>query len=71
MAMGRAIVRKPKVFLMDEPLSNLDAKLRVQMINSLSSISRLKSFTASKPLGYFLQIFFNDKLDIFSFPPDI
>ena len=29
-AMGRAIVRKPKVFLMDEPLSNLDAKLRVQ-----------------------------------------
>jgi multiple sugar transport system ATP-binding protein len=30
-AMGRAIVRKPRVFLMDEPLSNLDAKLRVQM----------------------------------------
>src|SRR6201991_4444532 len=30
-AMGRAIVREPKVFLMDEPLSNLDAKLRVQM----------------------------------------
>ncbi|GAB3693018.1 ABC transporter ATP-binding protein [Corynebacterium nasicanis] len=30
-AMGRAIVRRPKVFLMDEPLSNLDAKLRVQM----------------------------------------
>jgi multiple sugar transport system ATP-binding protein len=30
-AMGRAIVRQPKVFLMDEPLSNLDAKLRVQM----------------------------------------
>ena len=30
-AMGRAIVRNPKVFLMDEPLSNLDAKLRVQM----------------------------------------
>ena len=29
-AMGRAIVRQPKVFLMDEPLSNLDAKLRVQ-----------------------------------------
>ena len=29
-AMGRAIVRKPQVFLMDEPLSNLDAKLRVQ-----------------------------------------
>src|SRR5574344_1021580 len=30
-ALGRAIVRNPKVFLMDEPLSNLDAKLRVQM----------------------------------------
>ena len=30
-AMGRAIVRQPQVFLMDEPLSNLDAKLRVQM----------------------------------------
>ena len=30
-AMGRAIVREPSVFLMDEPLSNLDAKLRVQM----------------------------------------
>ena len=30
-AMGRAIVRSPKAFLMDEPLSNLDAKLRVQM----------------------------------------
>src|SRR5699024_3574852 len=30
-AMGRAIVREPKAFLMDEPLSNLDAKLRVQM----------------------------------------
>ena len=31
MAIGRAIVREPKVFLMDEPLSNLDAKLRNQM----------------------------------------
>ena len=32
-AMGAAIVRNPKVFLMDEPLSNLDAKLRVQMLS--------------------------------------
>ncbi|MDO3636774.1 ABC transporter ATP-binding protein [Mycolicibacterium arseniciresistens] len=39
-AMGRAIVRDPKAFLMDEPLSNLDAKLRVQM---RSEISRLQS----------------------------
>ena len=37
-AMGRAIVRNPKVFLMDEPLSNLDAKLRVQMRIKISKI---------------------------------
>ena len=41
-AMGRAIVRDPKAFLMDEPLSNLDAKLRVQMRTEVSRIqSRL------------------------------
>jgi len=39
-AMGRAIVRDPKVFLMDEPLSNLDAKLRVQMRTEVSRIQR-------------------------------
>ena len=37
-AMGRAIVREPKVFLMDEPLSNLDAKLRVQMRAEISAL---------------------------------
>ncbi|HIU03219.1 MAG TPA: sn-glycerol-3-phosphate ABC transporter ATP-binding protein UgpC [Candidatus Onthocola gallistercoris] len=37
-AMGRAIVRNPKVFLMDEPLSNLDAKLRVQMRLEISKL---------------------------------
>ena len=37
-AMGRAIVRSPKVFLMDEPLSNLDAKLRVQMRLEISKL---------------------------------
>src|SRR5439155_3718705 len=37
-AMGRAIVRDPKAFLMDEPLSNLDAKLRVQMRAEVSRI---------------------------------
>ncbi len=37
-AMGRAIVRDPKVFLMDEPLSNLDAKLRVQMRTEISAL---------------------------------
>jgi len=39
-AMGRAIVRQPSAFLMDEPLSNLDAKLRVQMRAEISSIQR-------------------------------
>ena len=37
-ALGRAIVREPKVFLMDEPLSNLDAKLRVQMRTELAKL---------------------------------
>lgn len=37
-AMGRAIVRRPKVYLMDEPLSNLDAKLRVQMRAEISKL---------------------------------
>jgi multiple sugar transport system ATP-binding protein len=37
-ALGRAIVREPKVFLMDEPLSNLDAKLRVQMRTEISKL---------------------------------
>jgi multiple sugar transport system ATP-binding protein len=39
-AMGRAIVREPSVFLMDEPLSNLDAKLRVQMRSEIAHIQR-------------------------------
>jgi multiple sugar transport system ATP-binding protein len=39
-AMGRAIVREPQAFLMDEPLSNLDAKLRVQMRSEISRIQR-------------------------------
>ena len=39
-AMGRAIVRSPKAFLMDEPLSNLDAKLRVQMRTQVSRIQK-------------------------------
>ena len=39
-AMGRAIVRQPKAFLMDEPLSNLDAKLRVQMRADIAKLQR-------------------------------
>jgi multiple sugar transport system ATP-binding protein len=45
-AMGRAIVREPQVFLMDEPLSNLDAKLRVQMRAEIAQVQRdLKTTT--------------------------
>jgi multiple sugar transport system ATP-binding protein len=44
-AMGRAIVRRPKVFLMDEPLSNLDAKLRVQMRSEVARIQHELSAT--------------------------
>jgi multiple sugar transport system ATP-binding protein len=44
-AVGRAIVRKPKVFLFDEPLSNLDAKLRVQMRTEISRLHQKLSAT--------------------------
>ncbi|MGQ9364922.1 ABC transporter ATP-binding protein [Azospirillum sp. ST 5-10] len=45
-AMGRAIVRKPQVFLLDEPLSNLDAKLRVQMRTEIKALQRRLGTTA-------------------------
>ena len=38
--MGRAVVREPKAFLMDEPLSNLDAKLRVQMRADIAALQQ-------------------------------
>jgi multiple sugar transport system ATP-binding protein len=44
-AMGRAIVREPKVFLMDEPLSNLDAKLRVQTRGQIAELQRRLGIT--------------------------
>src|ERR671936_1432621 len=45
-AMGRAIIREPRAFLMDEPLSNLDAKLRVGMRTSLQQLhARLQTTT--------------------------
>ena len=44
-AMGRAMVREPKVFLMDEPLSNLDAKLRVQMRTEITQLQRSLGIT--------------------------
>ena len=46
-AMGRAIVRSPKVFLMDEPLSNLDAKLRGQMRIEISKLHQRLEATIS------------------------
>ena len=45
-AMGRAIVREPKAFLMDEPLSNLDAKLRVQMRGEIASLQERLGITS-------------------------
>jgi len=45
-ALGRAIVREPKVFLFDEPLSNLDAKLRTQMRNEIISLQRKLNITS-------------------------
>ncbi|MDQ3504219.1 MAG: ATP-binding cassette domain-containing protein, partial [Actinomycetota bacterium] len=44
-AMGRAIVREPAVFLMDEPLSNLDAKLRVQTRTEIAALQRRLAVT--------------------------
>ena len=44
-AIGRAIVRSPKVFLMDEPLSNLDAKLRIEMRNAIRQIQNSVGIT--------------------------
>ena len=44
-ALGRAIIRKPKIFLMDEPLSNLDAKLRTQMRGELLKLHKALSAT--------------------------
>ncbi len=44
-AMGRAIVRNPRVFLMDEPLSNLDAKLRVQMRSDIAALQHRLNVT--------------------------
>ena len=44
-AMGRAIIRKPKVFLFDEPLSNLDAKLRATMRVEIKKLHKLTKIT--------------------------
>ena len=51
-AMGRAIVREPKVFLMDEPLSNLDAKLRVQMRIEISKLHQIGRASCRERVWY-------------------
>ena len=54
-AMGRAIVRNPQVFLMDEPLSNLDAKLRVQMRNyEFKCVQKLQNYMNVLELQLFM-----------------
>ena len=45
MALGRAIVRQPRLFLMDEPLSNLDAQLRIQMRREIIRLQRQLQIT--------------------------
>ena len=56
-ALGRAIVREPKVFLMDEPLSNLDAKLRVQMRTEISKLYQQLGFVVFSFLSVVSAIF--------------
>ena len=55
-AIGRAITRKPKVFLFDEPLSNLDAALRVQMRVELAKLHNKPSTTCDLLMHYFLTL---------------
>ena len=45
MALGRALVREPQVFLMDEPLSNLDAKLRVRCASEIKRLQQQVGMT--------------------------
>src|SRR3546814_1036783 len=55
-AMGRAIVRDPKVFLFDEPLSNLDAKLRVQMRTEIKELHQRRSEEHTSELQSLMRI---------------
>ena len=61
-AMGRAIVRNPKVFLMDEPLSNLDAKLRVQMRTESAKLHQRLGTTIRQPLRCWIHGITSDEL---------
>jgi multiple sugar transport system ATP-binding protein len=79
-AMGRAIVRSPKVFCMDEPLSNLDAKLRVQTRTQIAALQRRLETTTvyvthdqveAMTLGHRVAVIKDGRLQQFSRPKDL
>ncbi|MGP7819758.1 ABC transporter ATP-binding protein [Niallia sp. 01092] len=79
-ALGRAIVRNPQVFLMDEPLSNLDAKLRVQMRSEISKLhKRLETTfvyvthdqTEAMTMGDRIVVMYNGEIQQVATPTDI
>ncbi len=79
-AMGRALVREPKIFLFDEPLSNLDAKLRIEMRREIKKLHKnLKTTmvyvthdqTEAMSLGTKIAIMNNGKIEQFDTPKNI
>jgi len=79
-AMGRAIVREPKVFLMDEPLSNLDAKLRVQTRTQIAELQRRLGVTTvyvthdqveAMTMGHRVAVLSGGKLQQFASPREL
>jgi multiple sugar transport system ATP-binding protein len=79
-AMGRAIVREPQVFCMDEPLSNLDAKLRVQTRTEIAALQRRLGTTTvyvthdqveAMTMGDRVAVLHNGKLQQFASPADL
>ena len=79
-AMGRAIVREPQAFLMDEPLSNLDAKLRVQMRSEISALQHQLGVTTlyvthdqveAMTMGTRVAVMMNGRLQQCSAPQDL
>jgi multiple sugar transport system ATP-binding protein len=79
-AMGRAIVREPRVFLMDEPLSNLDAKLRVQTRSQIAELQRRLGTTTvyvthdqveAMTMGHRVAVLYNGRLQQCATPRDL
>ncbi|MFN8110274.1 MAG: sn-glycerol-3-phosphate ABC transporter ATP-binding protein UgpC [Thermoleophilia bacterium] len=79
-AMGRAIVREPQAFLMDEPLSNLDAKLRVQMRGEIAALQRQLGVTTlyvthdqveAMTMGHRVAVMKNGRLQQVAAPQDL